>query len=248
MQFIKTLIRLSVLLLPCQLVAQSSPLPQGSKHLHFLDRLEILMQDHPDLNFSAMKPFGRKYAVMAAKLADSLDRKYPYDYYFHLSPVDKYNLQSLLMNNAEWSGVDSNSFKSRKPLFNAFYKHKADFYRVNEKDFFMAINPVIQQQQSLEAGNGQRVFLNSKGITLRGLIAKKVGFDFYLTDNQERPPLFAKKYFENFQAVPGAGFYKPFKKTAYDYFDGRGSIYFNAAKYFNLQFGYDRNFIGNGYR
>ncbi|HSC38659.1 MAG TPA: hypothetical protein VLD19_12330, partial [Chitinophagaceae bacterium] len=43
-------------------------------------------------------------------------------------------------------------------------------------------------------------------------------------------------------------FYKPFKKTAYDYFDGRGSVYFGATKYFKFQFGYDKNFIGNGYR
>jgi len=51
-----------------------------------------------------------------------------------------------------------------------------------------------------------------------------------------------------FLAVPGAGFYKSFKKTAYDYFDGRGSVYFGATKYFKFQFGYDKNFIGNGYR
>lgn len=248
MQFIKTLLRLSILLLPYQLIAQSANFSQASKHLHFLERLEIILQDNPDLNFSAMKPFSRKNAVRAAEMADSLDKKFPYDFFFHLSPVDKYNLQSLYMNNSEWVSGDKKDFKSKKALLNIFYKTKADFLSVDEKDFFVAVNPVIQQQQSLEFGNGQRIFLNSKGITARGLIAKKIGFDFYLTDNQERPPLFVQKNISNFMAVPGAGFYKPFKKTAYDYFDGRGSIYFNAAKYFNLQFGYDRNFIGDGYR
>lgn len=48
--------------------------------------------------------------------------------------------------------------------------------------------------------------------------------------------------------MPGAGYYKPFKKTAFDYFDNRASIYFNAFKYFDFQFGYDKNFIGSGYR
>lgn len=248
MQFIKTLLRLSILLLPCQLIAQSSNFPQASKHSHFIDRLEIMVRDSSDLNFSGMKPFGRKNIIRAAETADSLEKRFPYDFFYHFSPVDKFNLQSLYMNNSEWVTGDKSSFKSKKALFNVFYKTKADFLYVNEKDFFLAINPVIQQQQSVESGNGQRIFLNSKGITARGMIAKRVGFDFYLTDNQERPPLFVQRNIEKNLAVPGAGFYKPFKKTAYDYFDGRGSIYFTAAKYFNLQFGYDRNFIGNGYR
>ena len=236
-----------LLFLPFQIIAQSTNLPQGSKHLHFLDRLEILMQDDPDLNFSGMKPFSRRTAVRSAEKADSLDRKYPYDYFYHLSPVDRYNLASLMMNNSEWVSDDS-AFLSRKPLLGRFYKTKADFFTVDEKDFFLAVNPVIQQQQSLEAGNNQRVFLNSKGITARGLIGNRVGFDFYLTDNQERTPRFVQRLEDKFLAVPGAGFYKNFKKTAYDYFDARGSVYFNAGRYFNFQFGYDRNFIGNGYR
>src|SRR5690606_25152298 len=49
-------------------------------------------------------------------------------------------------------------------------------------------------------------------------------------------------------AVPGYGFYKPFKTNGVDYFDARGYITFNVAKYIDVQFGYDKNFIGNGYR
>jgi hypothetical protein len=45
------------------------------------------------------------------------------------------------------------------------------------------------------------------------------------------------------------GFYKPFKTNGYDYFDARGYITFAAVKnYIDVQFGYDKNFIGNGYR
>lgn len=248
MQFKKTLVRLFILLLPVQLLAQSTNLPQGSKHLHFLDRLEILLQDHAELNFSGFKPLSRRIAVSAAETADSLHQKYPYDFVYHLSKTDQYNLKSLLMNNIEWVSGDTSGFASKKPLWKALYKTKADMFSVNEKDFFLAVNPVIQQQQSLESGNSQRIYLNSKGLTGRGLIGKKVGFDFYITDNQERPPVFVQQLEDKFLAVPGAGFYKSFKQTGYDYFDARGSVYFNAAKYFNFQFGYERNFIGNGYR
>jgi len=248
MQFKKTTISWLIFILPLLTTAQSTNLPQGYKQAHLLDRLEILLQNNPDLNFSGQKPLSRKTVVGAAELADSLDKNHPYDYYYHLSAVDHYNLQDLLMNNYEWVSGDKKAFASKKPLWNTFYKTPSDFFLANEKDFFLSVNPVIQQQQSVETGNNERIFLNSKGITARGLIAGKIGFDFYLTDNQERTPGFVQGYVNKFLAVPGAGFYKSFKKTAYDYFDGRGSVYFGATKYFKFQFGYDKNFIGNGYR
>lgn len=245
---LKTLIRLSWLFFPTLCFSQSASLPQQSKHRRVLDRLEMLMQDNNELNISTFKPISRQTAVRAALLADSLQRALPYDIYAQLSRVDRYNLESLVMNNMEWTGMDPMKFKSKKPFLNTFYKTKADFFTVNEHDFFLAINPVLQQQQSIETGNGSRVFLNSKGLTARGLIGKRVGFDAYITDNQERGPEFFQQRVHDLDAVPGAGFYKPFKRTAFDYIDARGSIYFGTAKYFRFQFGYDKNFIGNGYR
>ncbi|HXB44380.1 MAG TPA: hypothetical protein VNV85_10005 [Puia sp.] len=250
-QFRKTIVRLCIIFfLPTACFAQSTFLPQGSKSEHFLDRMEILLQTNPELNISTAKPISRKLAVDIAQLSDSLHHFYPYDYFYRLSAIDQYNLHDLLMNNIEWVNGQKESFNSKKPLLDAFYKHKANFYEVNAKDFFLVGDPVIQETQSYQYNNNERVFLNAKGLTLRGLIANKLGFSAYLTDNQERGP----DYFQDrvtasgYPAVPGTGYYKPFKKTAFDYFDNRASIYFNALKYFDFQFGYDKNFIGNGYR
>ncbi|HYF33122.1 MAG TPA: hypothetical protein VD993_18485 [Chitinophagaceae bacterium] len=249
MQYIlKTLTRLCWLFVPSLCFSQSTLLPQESKHRILLNRLEILMQDNSELNIATFKPISRQTAATVATMADSLHGFYPYDFYHRLSSVDQHNLRSMLMNNSEWFTGDQSGFKSRKPLWNTFYKTQADFFSVNEKDFFLAVNPVIQQQQSIETGNGERVFLNAKGVTVRGLIAKRLGFDTYITDNQERGPEFFQQWVNAYNAVPGVGFYKPFKRTAFDYIDARGSIHFNAAKYFRFQFGYDKNFIGNGYR
>jgi hypothetical protein len=258
-QFIKTLARHRIILLSPALLlpffllplagsAQSTFLPQGSKFEHFLDRMEILQQTDPELNITTVKPISRKSAVRIAEIADSMHKFYPYDDFYHLSPIDRKDLASLLMNNSEWVTGGKDSFTSKRPWFNTFYTTKANFYEVNEKDFFLAINPAIQQTQSYETGNKERVFLNSKGLTLRGMIAGKLGFSAYLTDNQERGPGFFQERVNEAQAVPGAGYYKPFKTTAFDYFDNRASIYFNAWKYFDFQFGYDKNFIGDGYR
>ena len=244
MQYIiKTFARILILIVPCFASAQSTYLPQGHKHQILLDRLEILLQKNPDLNVTTVKPISRKIAASIADYVDS-DR-YSGDF---LSTVDEHNLQSLLMNNSEWVEGDKSEFDSRRSLFNTFYTRKAHFLEVDEENFFLAVNPVIQQQQSIEGDNDQRIFLNSKGLTVRGMIARRVGFSAYLTDNQERAPRFVQDRVNNLMAVPGAGYYKAFKKTATDYFDARGSINFNVAQFIDVQFGYDKNFIGNGYR
>lgn len=250
-QFKKTLVSCLIILLCVDFgFSQSTYLPQGSKSEHFLDRMGILLQTNSELNVYTPKPLLRKVAVQVAETADSLSKFYPYDEYYHLSKVDQYNLNSLLMNNTEWVTGSKESFKSKHSFLGAFYKNKANFFEVNEKDFFLVVDPVIEQNQSIETNNSERVFLNSKGLTFRGLIGKGVGFSSYITDNQERGPAYFQERVtaSGYPAVPGAGYYKPFKETAFDYFDARGYITFGAGKYFNFQFGYDKNFIGNGYR
>src|ERR1700761_8141651 len=157
-QFIKTVVRrrkkivltaspLSLLvatlllagLLPEKAHAQSSYLPQGSKYDHFLDRMEVLLQTQPDLNISTAKPISRKLAVHIAQMADSLDKQFPYDEFYHLSPVDRANLSSLLMNNMEWV-TKKDSFLSKRPWFKTFYQYKANFYEVEDKDFFLVVD------------------------------------------------------------------------------------------------------------
>ncbi len=245
MQFIvKNLLRVLLFLFPTALFAQSATLPQGSKHQVILDRLDIQLQQNSDLNLLTAKPLFRKYAVRAGEYADSLQKAG----LINLSEVDKANLKSLFMNNSEWYNGDKSVFASKKPLWNTFYKTPANLLEADVKDFYLAVNPLFNFQLSKEADNDQTLFLNTKGVSVRGLIAKKIGFSAYLTDNQERGPLFFQDRVDSFGAVPGAGFFKSFKKTGVDYFDGRGSIHFNATKYLEFQFGYDRNFIGSGYR
>ncbi|MFN0081486.1 MAG: hypothetical protein ACKVOM_03125 [Ferruginibacter sp.] len=257
MQIIKSFFKLIIFVCPLGAVAQSTYLNQGAKEARFIDRLEIKQQTNTDLNFSTLRPFNRKYIVREATFLDSARLGYQdstgVDKYkewtdLGLTEVDEYNLQSLLMNNSEWVTTPKEDFLSKKPLLNAFYKTKANFLEVNNKDLFLAVNPVLQIHQAVEPGYDEGIFLNSRGVNVRGLIGKKVGFSSYITDNQERGPRFFQQQVNNFRAVPGNGFYKAFKKTGVDYFDARGYFTFNAAKFIDFQIGYDKNFIGNGYR
>jgi hypothetical protein len=152
------------------------------------------------------------------------------------------------MNNSEWVTGPKKDFLSKRPFLKTFYKTKPNFLEVKTNNFFLAVNPVFQYVQGIETGYKKAIYLNSKGVTLRGTIGKKIGFSTYLTDNQERGPQFFQQQVNNFRAVPGVGFYKSFKTSGYDYFDARGYITVRAGNAIDVQFGYDKNFIGNGYR
>ena len=258
MQIIKSLFKLLIFICPVFATAQSTYLNQGAKDIHFVERLEIKQQTNTNLNFSAIKPFNRKAIVRQAEFLDSARMGYTdsmgVDKYkewtdLDLSPIDEYNLHSFLMNNTEWVSGPREGFMSKKPLFKTFYKTKANFIEVKNKDLFLAINPVLQFNLAKETGYGETIFLNTRGITARGLIGKKIGFSTTITDNQERGPQFFQQRVNKFKAVPGVGFYKTFKTTGVDYFDARGYFTFAAVKnYIDVQFGYDKNFIGDGYR
>lgn len=251
MQIIKTFIKTLAFVLPVTATAQSTYLTQGSKENHFIDRLEIKQQKNTDLNFSSLKPFNRKYIVQEAEFTDSLN-KTGTQKWKQMSKVDEYNMQSLLMNNSEWVTGSKESFKSKLPWFKTFYTTQPNLFEVNAKDFFLAINPVLQVNVGKETDSSDINYLSSRGITLRGMIARKVGFSSTIIDNQERGPSYYTSYVKGQRAVPGVGFFKSFKNETdtlqTDYFDARGYITFNVAKYIDLQFGYDKNFIGNGYR
>ena len=264
MQFKKTLVRLvlflwhpqplkgsiAIGLLVCNIFpslsfSQSTYLAQGDKQNILLERLEIKAGTDSILNFSKTKYFNRsKYVINGVKsYLEKVDES-------ALSKVDAYNLRSLYLNNTEWLTEDERAqYKSKKPVLKSFYTSPANLYETHVKDFDLIINPVIQYVVSKESDNDQSLFLNTRGLTLRGRIANKIGFSAYVTDNQERDPKYVQDWVRERQAVPGNGYYKSFKDPGgLDYFDARGYFTFNVTKYIDVAFGYDKNFIGNGYR
>ena len=252
-------------LLPVCIFSQSTYLAQGDKQNILLERLEIKAQHDSILSFSKTKYFNRsKYVINGVRNywqhfgSDSLTSYGPNNEkkalrnfkLTRLSKTDAYNLKRLYLNNTEWLTTEERDlYKSKKPIWKNFYTTPANLYEVHVKDFDLIVNPVFQYVVSKESDNDQSLFLNTRGLTVRGRIANKIGFSAYLTDNQERDPAYVQQWITDRKAVPGAGFYKDFKDPGgVDYFDARGYFTFNVTKYIDVAFGYDKNFIGNGYR
>src|SRR6478672_1377569 len=223
MQFKQTVVRLFFLLLPFTALSQSTYLPQGARENILIDRLEILAQTDTVLNYSKTRPFIRRrwipvieqYANAgnlvhgAGEIPPTLDAQ---TYRLNstgarLSKVDLFNADRSLMNSPEWS---DRKFKSKKAFLKTFYQSPAQFYEVNVKDFDFYVNPVFQYYLGKEKNADEHIFLNARGVSIRGRLANKIGFDAYVTDNQERDPLYVQEQVKEHKAVPGAGFYKDF--------------------------------------
>jgi hypothetical protein len=245
-EFLKTYF-LFLFFIPFAALSQTTYLPEGARENILLDRMEIKAQSDSVLNFSKTRPFSRKQMIPSIERYISLGGGFVHTETREnvLTAIDADNAGRALENSQEWS---TKQFSSKKTFWKSFYKTPASFYEVNTKDFFLSVNPVFQYYLGKESNNSQHIFLNTRGVTLRGRIANKIGFATYITDNQERDPLYVQQFVTARHAVPGEGFYKSFKTTGYDYFDARGYFTLSAAKVIDIQFGYDKNFIGNGYR
>ena len=164
----KSRIFLILLLGPALAFSQSTYFQQGSKENILLERLEIKAQKDTVLNFSFIKPFNRKWWVnrLEAIKADSIP--------VSLTPIDKYNIDRSLLNNMEWVTRDKENMKSKKNLWNTFYKTPANMIEVDQPDFFLSVNPVLNLQVMKESNNDEMLFLNTRGIVARGLIGLEI--------------------------------------------------------------------------
>jgi hypothetical protein len=218
--------------------AQSVYAPLNSDYYHLVDRYEIKYGRFAEGFHTQTKPYERKGIV---QLMDSVALNHNF-----LSGRDRFNITYLRNDSWEWA-ADSADNDSKKPIFGVFYKKKSDLYQVQTEDFDLHVNPVLYLGGGTEQG-GNRLYINTRGAEIRGMIGKKIGFYSFLADNQAVFPSFVRQRIEATNGVPGEGYHKPFKSNGSDFFTARGYITFNIVKPLQIQFGHDKNFIGNGYR
>lgn len=223
----------------CQLVySQGSYVPLNTESYHMIDRFDIKYNKILPIAHSGVKPYNR---TGIAEFAETM-----YNSNIDLKKSDISNLEYLMNDNAEW--VDSFNTVN-KPLLKFFYREKASFLHVSTKSFELRINPVVDFEYGSEFGN-KPVYTSSKGFELRASLMKKLSLYTFLTDNQTRLPSFMREdaIGGEYANLPENAYWKEFKDLGQDYFKVRGYLAFNLLKHIDVQFGYDKQFIGNGYR
>lgn len=226
------------LLAPLTVSAQSTYLPLNEAYYHIIDRYEVKSGRVSSEIFTPVKPYKRSDVVAfidsvhAGGLISSRSDQFNYDY--------------LRNDSWEWARPETN--ESTRPVLKTFYKKKSDFLYVDIPEFDLHINPILYVGAGSDSRIDDLLMLNTRGVEVRGMVDRKVGFYTMLTDNQMHLPAHAQDYLLQYLVVPHEGFWKSFKNTGVDFLQARGYITYDATKHINLQLGHDRFFIGNGYR
>ncbi|HMP99135.1 MAG TPA: hypothetical protein PKC24_05085 [Cyclobacteriaceae bacterium] len=223
-------------------MAQSAYLSTNADYHHWIDRYEVKSGKVYPQVFSSIKPYRRQDVIkmMDSVRADGLIQ----------SAADEFNLQFIRNDSWEWASKEENL--STKPVFKHFYRVKSDFYHVDQPELDLHINPVIYFGLGSDEFRQDPLYFNTRGIEVRGMIDRKVGFYTYLSENQARLPFYTEYFAEDDNrrnmVVPGEGLWKRFKGDGVDFLQARGYITFDPTQSINLQLGHDQFFTGNGYR
>ncbi len=214
---------------------------------HFVDRLEMKSDSIFQSIHSSHKSYERK------AISDLVSDLQLQGLFF--KGMDRHQHSYLLKESNEWNDMGKIYSKwkpFKKGYFSDIYHYKTDFLFLQDEDFFVKVNPVLHFEVGSNLGNpndSSYLFVNTRGLEVRGKVGNKIGFYSFLSENQARHPDYVRNYiFDEYKSLPGENRFKPFRNGGVDYFSATGYITYQANKYVNLQFGHDKNFIGNGIR
>lgn len=219
--------------------AQSTNATLNEDYYHWIDRYEIKSGKIVPGFFTSVKPYKRDVII---KYLDTLAT----DASIFSSKSDQFNLTYLRNDSWEWSHAETNT--SKKPILKGLYKKKSDFVYVDLPEFDLHVSPVLYLSVGSDSRLDNAITTNTRGVEIRGMVDRKVGFYTFLGENQSVLPLYVQEEVGRTRAVPHEGFWKPFKENGVDFFQARAYIDFNVSKHIYMQFGNDRTFNGNGYR
>lgn len=144
-------------------------------------------------------------------------------------------------------GTDSTrkSWVSRK----LFQEHLLD---IQKEDFTVYADFLPDFQIGRDFSGKQNVWLNTRGYQVGGTVGKK--FSFYTSgfENQGQFSKYYTDYANTHGVVPGQSYNRAYGfnggKTSLDWSYVTATVSYTPIKYLNITAGYDKTFIGDGYR
>jgi hypothetical protein len=127
---------------------------------------------------------------------------------------------------------------------------------IQGEGYWFTLNPIVDLQIGTASGNKQvGTFINTRGINFRGELGSQISFSTTVFESQGKFADYFNRYAESIKPaggnpaiIPGIGIAKDFKIDAYDFPLAEANLTYVANKFLDLQLGYGRNFVGDGYR
>ncbi|MBP4136548.1 gliding motility protein RemB [Flavobacterium geliluteum] len=127
--------------------------------------------------------------------------------------------------------------------------------QIEGEDYWLTLNPIFDLQMGKASDIDASTYVNTRALNFRGGIGKQINFTTTIFESQGRFAGYFNDYAESIKPsggnpaiIPGMGIAKQFKTDSYDFPLAEANITFAPSKAFDLQLGYGRNFIGDGYR
>lgn len=122
-----------------------------------------------------------------------------------------------------------------------------------DEKFKLIVDPAVDFRLNRDALHDLG-YLNSRGIMVSGNLDSKIYFNTSFSENQGVMPFQIRSYYLNYGVIPGFGRVKSLSEypltgyNEYDFAAAYGSFAIRATKGLNFTIGYDKLFIGDGYR
>ncbi|MTD68018.1 MULTISPECIES: gliding motility protein RemB [unclassified Flavobacterium] len=127
--------------------------------------------------------------------------------------------------------------------------------QIEGEDYWLALNPILDLQMGKASDIDPSTYVNTRALNFRGGLGKEINFTTTIFESQGRFAGYYNDYAETLKPsggnpaiIPGMGIAKRFKTDAYDFPLAEANLTYAPSKFFDLQLGYGRNFIGDGYR
>lgn len=218
-----------------------------NKELKEIDSIVYKKFDNPKYSSHLNIPFSHSYysqfdVDVNIVGANNHTASKPYTYsevskYYSIENAD----QKLFKNKTTWWG---------KKLWNE------NTVGIKGEEYWFTMNPIFDLQLGKSStGEVSSTFINTRGLQVNGGVGKNLNFTTTIFETQARFASYYNDYANSIKPsggdpaiVPGIGIAKDFKTDAYDIPSAEANISFAPSRHFNLQLGYGRNFIGDGYR
>lgn len=127
-----------------------------------------------------------------------------------------------------------------------FNEHLID---IKKDGFHLTADPVFNFELGKDIRkDDEKKYVNTRGFLVEGSFGKDFSFSTTFYENQATFVDYLDNSIRKGWVVPGQGGVKTFGKNGFDYAWASGYISYTPSKYFNIQFGHGKNFIGDGYR
>jgi hypothetical protein len=212
-----------------------------------LDSIVYKKFDNPQFNSHLNIPFSHSYyaefdAAMNQIGSNNHTASKPYSY----AEVEKYyNFQkvnaSLMKNKTTWLG--------RKTW-------NENLAEIQGEGYWFALNFLFNVQGGISnPSKSDYTYVNTRALNFKGGLGSRLNFTTTFYESQGRFPDYYNDYANSIKPsggnpaiIPGIGIAKQYKTDSYDFPLADANISYNAAKFLDLQLGYGKNFIGDGYR